>query len=594
MRRTLLFSLLIMLAGHTFAQTHLEEAAEALEEQMERLGEQLEAAFEARWEGWEERPWLGLRTESVTAEKASRKGWPHRYGAYVAQVLAGSPAEQAGIEPFDYIIAVDGEPLDRFHDLKDLMATKKAGQPVTLTLIRNGTTLEVRVRPGYRSDFFRKTSWRRPTILGLMASGAPDARGVPVKVVPGSLMDRLGVRDGDRIRAINGREITDWQDLRIAALNLAPGDEVVVTIARNDTTRTLHGTVGKKGGATRQWCEPQGQGQSGQRPWLGVEYTHPADWKLEYWHIDNPHGILVTRILPGSPAERAGLKTMDYLVGINGEEVSEETSFTRLLLRHQPGDRIELALMRKGARLTLPVALASANERTTPGPLDDCQRPFLGLQRSDDLEGRPGIRVDIVPGGTAERAEMQDGDILLAVDGYPILEWSDLTIVLRNFQPGQMVEVEYARNGQRQKRRVALTSRAEAKNCPDCNCDQATTAALSNEQLSFRLSDGTSEDAKRVKGLLGRLATADYAAALPEVEVIHQADGILVRLYSPSPTDAAIWLIAPDGRVRYEFEMASLEGVNEDLIKRELLPHGTSTLVVLLGDRFTLKRLKSD
>ncbi|RMD70691.1 MAG: PDZ domain-containing protein, partial [Bacteroidetes bacterium] len=581
---------------NAMAQNRLEEAAEALEERMERLGEQLENAFEQRWDDWEEKAWLGLRTEPVSEDKARRKGWPHRYGAYVVQVVPGSPADEAGIEPFDYIIAVDGEPLDRFHDLKDLLADKKAGTTVTLTVIRAGKTIELRARLSSRTDLFRNAAWRPPTVLGLVADGTPDERGVPVQVVPGSLMDRLGVRDGDRIQAINGHEIIDWQDVKIAARNLSPGDEVVVTIYRDGETRTLKGRVGKEGGRTSEWYEPQGQDRPQQRPWLGVEYSHPPQWKLELWGIDNPHGILVTRVLPGSPAERAGLKALDYLIGIDGQEVDEATSFTSLLRAHQPGDRIELTLVRKGERRTLSVLLASANERTEPAPLDDCQRPFLGVQQYDDLVGKRGIRVNVVPGGTAARAGMKDGDVLLSLDGYAILEWSDLTLALRNTRPGQVVTLEYEHNGQQQEKRVALASRAEAKNCPDCDCaaQGASAKGASSDSPHLQLSESTEQDVARVTARIPRLADARYAPTLAGVEVHNQSDGVLVRLHSDVPSDASIWLLGTDGQVRYEFEIAGLEGASEDFIRNDLLPSGSGTLVILLGKNFTIRHLKSD
>ncbi len=66
--------------------------------------------------------------------------------AVVRQTMPGSPAARAGLEPGDRIVAVDGEPVTQFYDLIRLISPHP-GEPVTLTVERNGKTLQIGVVP---------------------------------------------------------------------------------------------------------------------------------------------------------------------------------------------------------------------------------------------------------------------------------------------------------------------------------------------------------------------------------------------------------------------------------------------------------------
>ncbi len=567
--------------GRLAAQSQLEQTLEKLERELSRLAEQVETTIARTWSEWENKPWLGLRTEPVRAAKAARKGWPHPYGAYVVQVLENSPAAKAGIRPFDYIIAVDGTPLDRTHALRDLLANCKADTPVVLTLIREGRKLDISVRPGRRADFFDEFEWQaRPTFLGLIAEETPTSSGVRIRVVPGSLMDRLGLQNGDIITAINGTDILDRQDLRIASRHLLPGDSLVVTFLRGGKQLTAHGIAGQKSPFQSN------------KPWLGVEYTRPPEWKRRLWQLDNPHGILVTRVLPASPAARAGVRALDYLWGIDGEAADEASSFTELLLRHRPGELVELHLTRRGKDTTIQVSLAALADRVPPKARDDCQRPFLGVELLDEHHGQSGIRVGIVAGAPADEAGMKDGDLLVALDGIPILEWSDLTLALRNVRPGQEVTIDYERAGKRIRRKAVIRSRAEVKRCPDCNCEaQAPSEDAPKHTHAIDMRALAPEKARQLKTWLPPLASMQLEAELAAVQTQPTRDGIRILLHADQPADVHIWLLTAEGRVRYAFELKALEGSSEDFLKSSLIPLGTSYLVSCIGQQCAVNEI---
>jgi S1-C subfamily serine protease len=68
-------------------------------------------------------------------------------GIEVVEVVAGSPAERAGLRPEDLIVEVDGRPVDDVGDLQRLMGADRIGRPVALGVVRDGRRREVSVVP---------------------------------------------------------------------------------------------------------------------------------------------------------------------------------------------------------------------------------------------------------------------------------------------------------------------------------------------------------------------------------------------------------------------------------------------------------------
>ena len=89
------------------------------------------------------RPYLGVRYEPVTPALATQEGLTVEEGAWVRRVEAGSPAEAAGLRPGDVLVAVDGVPIGRPHDLKTLVSARAPGEVVILTIVRGDQTLDV-------------------------------------------------------------------------------------------------------------------------------------------------------------------------------------------------------------------------------------------------------------------------------------------------------------------------------------------------------------------------------------------------------------------------------------------------------------------
>jgi len=92
-----------------------------------------------------DRPWIGITYVPITPPIARRHNLPVTSGALVTAVMADSPASRAGIRADDIVTAVNKRRLDEGVSLIDIIAAKKPGDKVTLTILREGNELSVEV-----------------------------------------------------------------------------------------------------------------------------------------------------------------------------------------------------------------------------------------------------------------------------------------------------------------------------------------------------------------------------------------------------------------------------------------------------------------
>ena len=98
------------------------------------------------------RPYLGITYQPITPRVASIYRLPVQYGVYITDVAASSPASQAGLQVGDIITGIDNTSLDETHAYINTLFQYSAGDKVTLTLMRNGSQIQVQVTLGESSS----------------------------------------------------------------------------------------------------------------------------------------------------------------------------------------------------------------------------------------------------------------------------------------------------------------------------------------------------------------------------------------------------------------------------------------------------------
>lgn len=187
------------------------------------------------------RPWFGARLQEITTDIADSLAIDPPRGALVTEVAAGSPAARAGLQPGDAIIQIDGVDVDAPQGFEFRFATKDLGTTTTLSVVRSGKTLEsvvdVAAAPagGATADITGNTRFAGTTVEVLTPALAQemnlpfDATGIVVShVAQGSPADRMGLRAGDIIIAINGQRINGVGTFRDLVSTRTNGWQIVI------------------------------------------------------------------------------------------------------------------------------------------------------------------------------------------------------------------------------------------------------------------------------------------------------------------------------------------------------------------------------
>ena len=174
--------------------------------------------------------WIGAVTATLTPEEARRHDLRTTRGALVVRVFGGSPAANAGLREGDVITAVNGRAVDSRESFSTHTATVSAGSPITLQVIRDGSTRTMAVRPVDPPQSLGLTILDE--IAGIAV--ADESRRVVIdSVTRGSRADAIGLAAGDLIVGVNGVEVRSVRELNDELIKAADRSSVVLSVQRH-------------------------------------------------------------------------------------------------------------------------------------------------------------------------------------------------------------------------------------------------------------------------------------------------------------------------------------------------------------------------
>lgn len=212
------------------------------------------------------RGYLGIRPVEVSREAAEEYGLAksrHR-GAFVSQVIAGGPADKAGLQPGDIVLALNGKPVDGPVELRRALGAIKPGTPVVLQVNRRGKAMEVkatlaempaeapaaaaaeRAEPAEPKGSSVGKTWGI-TVQPLSDSerrATRGAGGVKVVSVTGGA-EAVGMRPGDIIIAVGSTDVTDLKQFENALAPLDKKKRLSLTFLRGEWAQFVQVPPGK-------------------------------------------------------------------------------------------------------------------------------------------------------------------------------------------------------------------------------------------------------------------------------------------------------------------------------------------------------------
>jgi serine protease Do len=171
---------------------------------------------------------------------------------------------------------------------------------------------------------------------------------------------------------------------------------------------------------------------------IGLELQDLDDVMARAFGYDRDGGALVDSIEPGSPAEAAGLRPGDVVVGIEGQDIMTARDLVRAVADKEPGAEVTLGYRRDGAQAeTVTLALAEAPRPEMPAlDLVEAQgdmrlgltlRPLTEELRAGMGPDAPGVLVrGVRPGGLGAERGIRAGDLIVEAGRMPVREAADV------------------------------------------------------------------------------------------------------------------------------------------------------------------------
>ncbi|HLW84895.1 MAG TPA: Do family serine endopeptidase, partial [Candidatus Sulfotelmatobacter sp.] len=179
-------------------------------------------------------------------------------GVTVSSVVAGGPAEQAGLKVGDTIVSVEGKKVTKGDELVSDIASRKPGSKVSLGFVRNGKTQDASVTIADRSKLFaarlgedqdsENDNTPKPSKFGLAVRKVtpemadrldmPAGKGVIVQEVrPNSFAEDIGLGRGDVILEVNKQPVNSEEEFARVESGMKSGQDVVFLVRQRGSTR---------------------------------------------------------------------------------------------------------------------------------------------------------------------------------------------------------------------------------------------------------------------------------------------------------------------------------------------------------------------
>jgi serine protease Do len=183
------------------------------------------------------------------------------------------------------------------------------------------------------------------------------------------------------------------------------------------------------------------------RGWLGVMIQDITPQLAESFRLKSAEGVLVSDVVKGSPAEKAGLKQGDVINRFDAKEIENAHKLSQIVAATPPDTRVKVDILRNGnpKTVTLTIGTMPSEEQTLAAPKEETswgmavQELTPQLARQLKLEpGATGVVIsDIKDGSPAAEAGLQPGDLISEVNRTAVKNLNDYQRALKQVKNGE-------------------------------------------------------------------------------------------------------------------------------------------------------------
>ncbi len=194
------------------------------------------------------------------------------------------------------------------------------------------------------------------------------------------------------------------------------------------------------------------------RGWIGVSVQGVTPEIARALGLKGPQGVIVSDVVPGGPADAAGIKRGDVIVSFDGKEIKKVGDLPLLVAETPAGKKVDVKVIRDSKELTLNIKVAEMPAGKIAAAGQQPSSEGLGLTVAGitpqimgelRLKDRSGvIVVDVRPGSPADDAGLQVGDVIKEVNRAAVKDLSDYNSAIRKSGRNKPLLLLVKRGGQ--------------------------------------------------------------------------------------------------------------------------------------------------
>ncbi len=169
-----------------------------------------------------QRAYLGINFDDLNSEKAEKYGVSSSQGVIITRAIEQGAAYEAGLRDFDVIVKIDNVAINKFSDLQGFLGSKRPGDLINVTVIRNEENInfDVKLKNQFGKLVFGESDYSRYYFGELNEISQKDADkhninyGVKiVNLTNNSLKQKYGLKNGDYILAVEDQKVKNEKDV---------------------------------------------------------------------------------------------------------------------------------------------------------------------------------------------------------------------------------------------------------------------------------------------------------------------------------------------------------------------------------------------
>ncbi|MFN0058344.1 MAG: PDZ domain-containing protein [Planctomycetota bacterium] len=441
---------------------------------------------------------MGVQLVPVEAEYARKLGLADDRGAQVVTVMPDSPAMRAGITAGDVITDIDGQAVSP-QSVSERIAGKQAGEEVAVKYVRlvDGAPVrfELRMELAARDRLMGAASGdplpsppplARPIEVRPVAPVAPSAPTAPspsptvgtgvrlgatvrqeldfrlviTMVHPGGNAAVAGLKEGDVLEQVAGKQVKTLDSLKEVLAGIAPQSQRALTFLQGSSRMTIELLWAGEGETPRVVSKVVSLvPASTPTPVPAPAERRPGRLGIEGEEAEQ--SVRVVAIQDGTAASKMGLKVGDRIIELNGQRTKNMDDLRAALTKLSAGAAIELKVARgsetqllKGTLGSVDPAAPSAAITSQPAGVlvaatnpAGKRKPYVGIQVEEPLNGGALRIVSVDAGSPAAQAGFKVGDVLAACNGTSVKTLASLRTELDRRAPGEKLEAAIERAG---------------------------------------------------------------------------------------------------------------------------------------------------